>query len=135
MSPLKRALARVRQGFTSENVFMGVLIILGAVFFGLGVYGFRLRHQRTGNPFGWLNALGCLLGTGIAGFVLLVSDYVFHHAPLVFIPFVLVLFVAGVGEPHFGIGMGLALWCVAAWTIKELVREPSRPGAPPPQEP
>jgi len=115
MNFLRRWIDQTVAWVSAPRVFGPTLIIAGTVFVGLGVYGFKFRHLH----FGLVSALGCLLAAAISLFVLLLTDYVFHHAPLVFIPFCLFLFVLGFIQPHFGIGMGVVLWGVAVKALKE----------------
>ena len=70
----------------------------------LGATRFVLRHR-----FGFIDALHCCLAVVAAGLLLLVFDYVLHHAKLVAI---IPLFVAGVfifSSPAFDVAIGLAL--------------------------
>jgi hypothetical protein len=78
--------------------------VLGASLFLLGVTRFVLKHH-----FGISDALYCCLALIPAGFLLLVFDYVVHHAKLVsIIPLAAaVMFV--VTSPAFDVGLGLAL--------------------------
>jgi hypothetical protein len=81
-----------------------VLATVGISLFLFGVTRFVLRHH-----FGFSDALYCCLAIIPAGILLLVFDYVLHHAKLVsVIPLVAaVMFV--VTSPAFDVGLGLAL--------------------------
>ena len=90
---------------------MLVLIVLGALFIAAGIYHFAVRPQHF-SP--WWDLLGCGAATVAAFFMLFICDYVFHHAFLIFIPWCLLILYLGFVEPHFGVGMGLALWVILA---------------------
>jgi len=90
----------------SPNIAWGPWIVLaiGVLLFLLGAARFVLRHH-----FGFTDALHCALAVIPAGFLLLVFDYVLHHAKLVS---VIPLFAAGVlifSSPVFDVALGLAL--------------------------
>ncbi len=81
-----------------------ILVAIGGVLFLLGATRFVLRHR-----FGFIDAFHCCLAVVAAGLLLLVFDYVIHHAKLVA---VIPLFVAGVfifSSPAFDVAIGLAL--------------------------
>jgi hypothetical protein len=109
VSLLKQVLKNAGKWSRSELGFMFVLIILGALFIAAGIYHFTVRPQHF--SLGW-DLLGCGAATVAAFLMLFISDYVFHHAFLVFIPWCLLIFYLGFVEPHFGVGMGLALWVI-----------------------
>ena len=91
---------------TSRNVEWGALVLgaLGLLLFLLGTVRFSLRHH-----FGLTDALYCALAIVPAGILLLVFDYVLHHAKLVsIIPICfagLLLFTF----PVFDVALGLTL--------------------------
>ena len=90
----------------SRKVAWGPLIVvaIGAMLFLLGVGRFVHRHR-----FGMVDALFCCLAVIAGGVLLLVFDYVLHHAKLASI-MVLVLGVVLVSSsPAFDVGLGLAL--------------------------
>ncbi len=107
VSSLKQVLRGAGKWSRSELGFMFVLIILGASFIAGGIYRFTVRPQHFSL---WGDLLGCGAATLAAFIMLLISDYVFHHAFLIFIPWCLFILYLGFVEPHFGVGMGLALW-------------------------
>jgi nicotinamide riboside transporter PnuC len=91
---------------TSRNIEWGPWIVVasGLLLFLLGTARFILRRQ-----FGFMDALHCALTIVAAGFLLLVFDYVLHHAKLVV---VIPLFAAGVlvySSPVFDVALGLTL--------------------------
>jgi hypothetical protein len=82
----------------------GIVVAVGGALFLLGVGRFVQRHH-----FGFMDALYCCLAVIPAGLLLLVFDYVLHHARLVS---VIPLFLAGVlvfSSPVFDVALGLAL--------------------------
>ncbi|MDD5542273.1 MAG: hypothetical protein PHX83_03795 [Acidobacteriia bacterium] len=91
---------------TSQNIAWGPWIVVGfgALLFLLGAGRFVLKHR-----FGFIDALHCCLAVVPAGLLLLVFEYVLHHARRVSI---ILLFVAGVlafSSPVFDVALGLAL--------------------------
>jgi uncharacterized oligopeptide transporter (OPT) family protein len=83
--------------------------IIGLLLFLLGIARFVLRHQ-----FGLMDALHCVLAIVPAGFLLLIFDYVLHHAKLVA---VIPLFAAGLllfTSPVFDVALGLTLTAAMA---------------------
>jgi len=77
---------------------------IGGLLFLLGAGRFFLRHH-----FGLTDALHCCLAIIPTGLLLLVFDYVFHHARLVA---VIPLFLAGMlvfSSPAFDVALGLTL--------------------------
>jgi hypothetical protein len=103
---LKQGKKNIGQRLLSEKTFALVMILLGTAFTALGVYRFRIWPEH----FGLLSFLGCIVGVFGAFFLLLVTDYVFHHAPRVFIVWFIFLVYFAFVEPHFAVGLGLALW-------------------------
>jgi len=90
----------------SRNIAWAPWIVTaaGALLFLLGVGRFFVRHR-----FGFIDALYCCLAVVPAGLLLLVFDYVFHHARLVL---VIPLVLAGVlvfSSPVWDVALGLAL--------------------------
>jgi hypothetical protein len=89
-----------------RNIAWGpsIMIALGGGLFLLGAARFVLRHR-----FGFIDALYCCLAVVPAGLLLLVFDYVLHHARLVSI---IPLAAAGVlvySSPVFDVALGLVL--------------------------
>ena len=110
MASLRQALKNARQRILTEKIFALVMITLGLIFIAQGVHRFTLHPRDFGVP----DLLGCVAGAFGAFFLLLVSEYVFHHAPLVFIPWITGLIYFAIIEPHFAVGMGLALLIMVA---------------------
>jgi uncharacterized oligopeptide transporter (OPT) family protein len=101
-----------------------VVVAVGGVLFVLGAARFVLRHH-----FGFIDALHCCLAVVAAGLLLLVFDYVLHHAKLVAI---MPLFVAGVfvfSSPAFDVAIGLALMgaivvpALSEWKVEKRLRK------------
>ena len=91
---------------TSRDIVWGPWIVLaiGVLLFLLGAARFVLRHH-----FALIDVIHCALAVVPAGFLLLVFDYVLHHAKLVS---VIPLFAAGVlifSSPVFDVALGVAL--------------------------
>jgi hypothetical protein len=91
---------------TSRNIAWGPWIVasFGFLLFLLGVARFILRHH-----FSFTDALYCALAIVPAGVLLLVFDYVLHHAKLVTI---IPLLLAGLllfTFPVFDVALGLTL--------------------------
>lgn len=91
---------------TFSKIEWGPLIVgaFGLLLFLLGAARFFLRHQ-----FGFTDALYCALAIVPAGILLLVFDYVLHHAKLVS---VIPLCFAGLllfTFPVFDVALGLTL--------------------------
>jgi len=110
MSSLRQLMTNGKHWFLSEKGATLFMIVLGAVFIALGVHRFWVRPEH----FGLLSLLGCVVATFGAFFLLLVTTYVFHHAPLVFIPWFIFIIYFAVIQPHFAVGMGFALWFMLA---------------------
>ena len=90
----------------SPKVAWGPLIVvaIGAMLFLLGAGRFVHRHR-----FGMVDALFCCLAI-VAGWVLLlVFDYVLHHARLVSIMVLVLGAVLVSRSPAFDVGLGVAL--------------------------
>lgn len=90
----------------SRDIPWGAWIIasVGVLLFLLGIGRFVYRHQ-----FGFSDAFYCSLSLVPAGILLLVFDYVLHHAKLVS---VIPLVAAGMlvfSSPAFDVGLGLVL--------------------------
>jgi len=114
---------------TSRNIAWGLWIAIaaGGLLFLLGAGRFALRHR-----FGFIDALYCCLAVVPAGSLLLVFNYVFHHARLVSI---LLFFLAGilaVSSPVFDVALGVALIGAIAgpalreWRDEKRLRESTR---------
>jgi len=110
MSSLKQVITNCKQWLLSETGIALVMIATGAFFIAVGVHRFWVRPEH----FGWPSLLGCVGAAFGAFFLLLVTDYVFHHAPLVFIPWFIFLIYFAFIQPHFAVGLGLALWFILA---------------------
>ena len=111
---------------TSRNVEWGPLVLggLGLLLFLLGVARFFLRHH-----FALIDALHCAFAIVPAGILLLVFDYVLHHAKLVA---VIPLCFAGLmlfTFPVFDISLGLTLIGVMAGPALSNWKEERRPSA------
>jgi hypothetical protein len=92
--------------FLRERGFAFGMGLTGALFIVVGIHRFWVRPEHFGVP----SLLGCAVAAFGAFFLLLITDYVFHHAFLVFIPWFIALISFAVIQPHFGVGLGLALW-------------------------
>jgi uncharacterized oligopeptide transporter (OPT) family protein len=91
---------------TSRNIAWGpwIVVSLGFLLFLLGIARFILRHH-----FSFTDALYCVLAIIPAGFLLLIFDYVLHHAKLAAI---IPLLAAGLflfTSPVFDVSLGLTL--------------------------
>ena len=98
-----------------------IVLACGVLLFLLGVTRFVLRHH-----FGFSDALHCCLAVVPAGFLLLVFDYVIHHARLVS---VIPLFLAGMlifSFPVFDVALGLALIAATAGPALSEWKSPAR---------
>ena len=84
--------------FEAKKGFALVMVVTGAFFIAVGIHRFWVRPEH----FGWPSVLGCVAGAFAAFFLLLMSDYVFHHAPLVFIPWFIFLIYFAFLQPHLG---------------------------------
>ena len=106
MSSLKQMMTGARNWSPGEKYFALVMIILGAFFVAAGIHRFIVRPEH----FGLVSVLGCVVGAFGGFFLLLLTDYLLHHARLVFVPFLISLIFFAVIQPHLGVGLGLALW-------------------------
>ena len=102
----KKKMAACKLWFWSEKGLALGMGALGAFFIAAAVHRFWM-HPGT---FGLSSILGCAAGAFGAFFLLLITDYLLHHARLVFIPWSIFLIYFALIEPHLGVGMGLALW-------------------------
>jgi len=91
---------------THRNISWGlwIAVVVGSLLFFLGVARFVLRHQ-----FSWIDALYCCLAVLPAALLLLVFDYVLHHARLASIVVVLAVGMLIVTSPVFDVALGLAI--------------------------
>lgn len=103
---LNRAVTACKHWVLSEKGYALVMIIFGAFFVVFGVHRFWVRPEQFGLP----NILGCVVGAFAGFFLLLITDYLLHHARLVFVPWCLCLIYFAIIQPHLGVGLGLALW-------------------------
>jgi len=106
VSSLPQRVKNIGQRLLSEKGFALVMMTLGTLSIAAGIHRFRVRPE----PFGLLSGLGCLVAAVAGFFLLLIADYVFHHARLVFVLWFILLIGLILVEPHFAVGMGLALW-------------------------
>ncbi|MFZ0960391.1 MAG: hypothetical protein WAO35_05760 [Terriglobia bacterium] len=114
MNSLKQLMTSCKHWFLSEKGFALVIIILGAFFVAVGIHRFRVRPEH----FGLMSFLGCVAGAFGAFFLLLFTDYLLHHARLVFIPWFLFLIYFAIIEPHLGVGLGLALGFIVVGQLR-----------------
>ena len=84
------------------------LALLGGLFFILGVYRFYSRPQH----FGLLDLLGCVVGAFGGFFLLIIADYLLHHARFILIPWLLAIVTFAVLEPHLSVGLSASLWFI-----------------------
>ena len=89
----------------AEKAFALGLGLAGGLFLAAGVHRFWVRPEHLG----LVSLLGCAVATFGAFFLLLVTDYLLHHARLVFLPWTIVLIYFAIIQPHLGVGLGLAL--------------------------
>jgi hypothetical protein len=91
---------------TSRNIAWGprIIVAFGCVLFLLGAGRLVLRHR-----FGFIDALYCCLALVPAGLLLLVFDYLLHHARLVSIIPLIMAGLLAFSFPVFDVGLGLAL--------------------------
>ena len=114
VSSLKQTMAGCRHWVMSEKGYALVMIISGAFFVAAGTRRFVTRPEHFGLP----SILGCLVGAFAGFFLLLVTDYLLHHARLVFIPWCICLIYFALIQPHLGVGLGLALWYMLATQLR-----------------
>jgi len=114
MISLQQGLRNFLRRLLSEKGLALAMIVAGAFFMAVGIHRFWVRPE----PFGFVSFLGCVAGAFAAFFLLLVTDYVLHHAPLVFIPWTIFLIYFAIVQPHFGVGLGAALWYVLAMQLR-----------------
>ena len=110
MMSLKQGITTCTHWVLSEKGFALGMIVTGAFFITVGIHRFFVRPEHFGVP----SILGCAVGAFGAFFLLLVTAYVFQHAPLVFIPWSIFLVYFAFVQPHYAVGLGLALWCMLA---------------------
>lgn len=110
MNSLKQAMTNGRLWILSAKGYALVMIATGGIFVGLGIHRFcaRLWH------FTLLDVFGCVVGAFGGFFLLLIADYLLHHARLVLVPWIVFLFILAFIQPHCALGMGLALWYMLA---------------------
>ena len=106
MSSLKQAIAKGKLWVLSATGNVLVMIVIGAIFVALGIHRFSLRPGH----FALLDLFGCTVGAFGGFFLLLIADYLLHHARLVLIPWIIFLIALACIEPHAAVGLGLALW-------------------------
>ena len=110
----KQGITNCKRWLLGEKGLALVMIVMGAFFIAIGIHRFWVRPEHFGAP----NLLGCMAGALGAFFLLLVTDYVLHHAPLVFIPWFIFLVYFACVQPHFAVGLGLALWFMLASQLR-----------------
>jgi len=81
-----------------------IVVATGALLFVIGAHRFILRHS-----FGMGDAVNCCLTIPAAGLLLLVFDYVLHHARLVTVIPLLAAGVLVLSSPVFDVSLGLTL--------------------------
>ena len=105
MDSRKQVMTNCKVWFRGENAFALGLGAAAAFFVGWGIHRFWLGPGH----FGIVSFLGCVAAAFGAFFLLLITDYVLHHARLVFIPWFIGLIYFALTQPHFAVGLGLAL--------------------------
>lgn len=105
MTCLKQGVTNGKRWLLSEKGLALTMIVLGAFFIVVGIHRFWVRPEHFGVP----SLLGCVAGAFGGFFLLLVTDYVLHHARLVFLPWLIFLIYFAFVQPHFAVGLGLAL--------------------------
>jgi hypothetical protein len=98
----------------SEMTPAVVMMVVGALFVAAGIHRFWVRPERFGLP----ALLGCVVGAFAGFFLLLITDYVLHHAPLVSIPWSIALVCGALVQPHLAVGLGVALWFMLASQLR-----------------
>ncbi len=106
MDLFKQGMTSFKWWFLSEKGLALVMLATGVFFVAVGARRFQIRPEH----FGIMSLLGCGIGTFAAFFLLLIADYVFQHARLAVIPWVVFLFYFAFVLPHLAVGLGLALW-------------------------
>jgi|HubBroStandDraft_5_1064220.scaffolds.fasta_scaffold1342522_1 hypothetical protein len=101
--------SKSRRGFFGLKGLALVMLALGVALIAVGVRRFWIRPEHFGFP----AALGCGVGAVGGFFLLLVAEYILLHARLVFIPLIVVLIYFAIIQPHFAVGLGVALGIVA----------------------
>ena len=112
--PLKQVMTDGKRWLLSEKGLALLVIIIGAGFIATGVHRFRVRPEH----FGVLSLLGCVVGAFGGFFLLLITDYLLHHARVVFIPWLASLVYFAYIQPHLAVGLGLALWFMLAGQLR-----------------
>jgi hypothetical protein len=105
MNSPQQVMMKCKQWFLSEKGFALGMSATGAFFIAVGIHRFWVRPEHFGLP----SFLGCVAAAFGAFFLLLVTDYLLHHARLVFIPWFIFLIYFALVQPHFAVGLGLAL--------------------------
>jgi hypothetical protein len=101
---------RVADSLRSVGLRGAVFLTISLLFIAVGTWRFWLNPERTGlwNYWAWGGwFLLCLP-------VLFVSDYVLHHAPIVFILFALFWLAFSIAEPHVAMETGVIILCVVS---------------------
>jgi len=105
MASIKQVMIKGKHWFLSEKGFALGMSVTGALFIALGIRRFCVLPGHLG----WPDILGCVAAAFGAFFLLLITDYLLHHARLVFIPWFVSLIYFACIQPHFAVGLGLAL--------------------------
>ena len=114
MERLKRIVINCRHWLLSEKGFAALLLLLGACCTALGIHRFWVRPE----PFGLAAFFGCVVASFAGFFLLLITDYLLHHARLVFVPWFLSLVHFVIIQPHLAVGLGLALWYMLVMQLR-----------------
>ena len=77
MTRLPQIAKNCKRWLLGEKGFALLLMAAGAGFIAIGIHRFRVRPEQFGVP----AFLGCVAGAFGAFFLLLITDYVLHHAP------------------------------------------------------
>jgi hypothetical protein len=114
MSDIRKMMTSCKQWLFGEKGVALMMFLVGAIFIAVGIHRFWVRPQH----FGLASFLGCAVAAFGAFFLLLVTDYVLHHAPLVFIPWTISMIFFAIIQPHFGVGLGVALWYLCVTQLR-----------------
>src|SRR6266849_820572 len=82
-------------------------VLLGLLSLAIFLVG-ALRFLRLGH-FTWPQAGICLLAIPAAMLALMIADYTFHHARIVFVMVLVALVIAAFQSASFCVGLGLGL--------------------------
>ena len=110
----KHIMTNCKRWILSEKGVALALATIGTLFVATGAHRFWVRPEHFGLP----DLLGCVAGAFGGFFLLLLTDYLLHHARLVFIPWLIVFIFFAVVEPYLGVGLGVALWFTLASQLR-----------------